>query len=80
MAKIATVITDMFEDIEFTSPKEALEAAGHQLVTIDIEAGKEVKGKHGESVKIDKGIDEVKATDYDALFIPVVFSRYITCG
>ncbi|NCA33317.1 protease, partial [Adlercreutzia muris] len=28
MAKIATLITDLFEDIEFTSPKEALEEAG----------------------------------------------------
>ncbi len=74
MAKIATVITDMFEDSEFTSPKEALEAAGHQLVTIDTEAGKEVKGKHGQTVKIDKGIDEVKPTDFDALFIPGGFS------
>jgi protease I len=74
MAKIATVITDMFEDIEFTSPKEALEAAGHQLVTIDTEAGKEVKGKHGEPVKIDKGIEEVNASEFDALFIPGGFS------
>ncbi|PJO44071.1 protease, partial [Lysinibacillus xylanilyticus] len=31
MAKIATVITNMFEDAEFTSPKGALEAAGHEL-------------------------------------------------
>ena len=43
MAKIATVITDMFEDIEFTSPKEALEATGHQLVTIDIEAARKLR-------------------------------------
>ena len=27
MAKIATLITDLFEGVEFTSPKEALEAA-----------------------------------------------------
>lgn len=74
MAKIATVITDMFEDVEFTSPKAALEAAGHEVITIDIEAGKEVEGKHGEKVKIDKGIDDVKASEFDALFIPGGFS------
>ena len=74
MAKIATVITDMFEDVEFTSPKAALEAAGHEVITIDIEAGKEVEGKHGEKVKIDKGIEDVKASEFDALFIPGGFS------
>jgi len=74
MAKIATVITDMFEDIEYTSPKEALEAAGHEIVTIDTWSGNEVKGKHGKKVQIDKGIDEVKAAEYDALFIPGGFS------
>ncbi|CAM5629343.1 Glutamine amidotransferase OS=Lysinibacillus sphaericus OX=1421 GN=LS41612_01460 PE=3 SV=1 [Lysinibacillus sphaericus] len=74
MAKIATVITDMFEDVEYTSPKAALEAAGHEVITIDIEAGKEVEGKHGEKVKIDKGIEEVHASEFDALFIPGGFS------
>jgi len=74
MAKIATVITDMFEDIEYTSPKEALEAAGHELVTIDTKSGKDVQGKHGKKVQIDKAIDEVKAAEFDALFIPGGFS------
>ncbi|MFJ7669223.1 type 1 glutamine amidotransferase domain-containing protein [Lysinibacillus sp. NPDC097195] len=74
MAKIAAVITDMFEDVEFTSPKAALEAEGHEVITIDIEAGKEVEGKHGEKVKIDKGIEEVNASEFDALFIPGGFS------
>lgn len=74
MAKIATVITNMFEDAEYTSPKGALEAAGHELITIDTTAGIEVEGKHGEKVKIDKDIDEVNASDFDALFIPGGFS------
>lgn len=74
MAKIATVITNMFEDAEYTSPKGALEAAGHELITIDTTAGIEVEGKHGEKVKIDKDIDEVSASEFDALFIPGGFS------
>ena len=37
MAKVAVLITDKFEDSEFTSPKEALEGAGHTLTTIDKE-------------------------------------------
>lgn len=75
MAKVATVITNMFEDSEYTSPKEALEAEGHIIVTIEKEAGKEVTGKNGEAtVTIDKGIDEVNPADFDALFIPGGFS------
>lgn len=73
--KVATVITDLFEDVEFTSPKEALEAAGHELVTIEKEKGNTVTGKsEGAKVTIDKGIDDVKPEDFDALFIPGGFS------
>ena len=75
MAKIATLITDMFEDVEYTDPVKAFNDAGHEVVTIEKEAGKEVKGKQGEaSVAIDKGIDDVSPDDYDALFLPGGFS------
>jgi protease I len=44
-------------------------------VTIENVADKEVKGKQGDAtVKIDKGIDDVKPEDFDALFIPGGFS------
>lgn len=43
--KIATVVTNLFEDVEFTSPKEALTNAGHQVITIEKKAGNTVKGK-----------------------------------
>lgn len=73
--KIATVLTDLFEDVEYTSPKKALEDAGHELVTIGSEAGQTVEGKNGEAkVTIDKGIDEVSPEDYDVLFIPGGYS------
>lgn len=73
--KVATVITKLFEDVEFTSPNEALTEAGHEVVTIGFEAGETVDGKKGEaSVTIDKGIDDVKAEDFDALYIPGGFS------
>lgn len=73
--KIATVLTDLFEDSEFTSPKEALEKAGHEVVTIGFEGGQTVKGKQGEAtVTIDKGIDEVKPEDFDALLVPGGYS------
>ncbi|MEK3955267.1 protease I [Psychrobacillus psychrotolerans] len=75
MAKVATLITNMFEDVEYTGPAQALNDAGHEVFAIEKEAGKEVTGKNGEAtVKIDYGIDEVKPEDFDALFIPGGFS------
>lgn len=40
------------------------------MITIDIQAGKDITGKKGEVVKIDKGIGEVNPQDFDALLIP----------
>lgn len=69
--KIAVLITDEFEDSEFTSPAEAYRKAGHEVVTIEKEAGKTVTGKQGEAkVKIDKAIDEVSPEEFDALLLP----------
>lgn len=74
MAKVATLITEMFEDIEFSSPKEALVQAGHTVVTIDKEK-RSIRGKQGEvRVDIDYGINDVSPEDFDALFIPGGFS------
>ncbi|MGO2696197.1 type 1 glutamine amidotransferase domain-containing protein [Bavariicoccus seileri] len=73
--KVAVLVTDLFEDSEFTEPVKALEEAGHEITTIDVEGGKTVKGKkEGTPVKIDKGIDEVDPTDFDALLIPGGYS------
>jgi len=75
MAKIATVITNMFEDSEYMDPSRAFNEAGHEVFTIEKEAGKEVKGKQGDAlVTIDYGIDDVNPDDFDALFIPGGFS------
>ncbi|GAA0439112.1 type 1 glutamine amidotransferase domain-containing protein [Lentibacillus halophilus] len=73
--KIATVITDMFEDVEYTEPAKAFTDAGHEIVTIEKEKGKHVTGKNKEtSVTIDEAIDQVNPDDFDALFIPGGFS------
>ncbi|STO09391.1 MULTISPECIES: type 1 glutamine amidotransferase domain-containing protein [Exiguobacterium] len=75
MAKVATLITDMFEDVEFTAPRDALVEAGHEVVTIEKSAGNTVEGKQGESkVTIDKAIDDVSPEDFDALLLPGGFS------
>lgn len=75
MAKIATIITDMFEDSEFTEPKKALKAAGHEVVTIGIEAGQSINGKKGNaSTTVEKAAKDTNPDDYDALLIPGGYS------
>ena len=73
--KIATVITDLFEDVEYTDPAKAFQEAGHEVVTIEKKKGNTVIGKQKDAkVPIDYGIDDVDPNDFDALFIPGGFS------
>ncbi|WP_456272071.1 type 1 glutamine amidotransferase domain-containing protein [Bacillus sp. AK031] len=75
MAKIACLVTDMFEDVEYTKPAGAFKDEGHTVVTIERESGKTVEGKQGEAkVTIDEGINNVNPGDFDALFLPGGFS------
>src|SRR5699024_5476123 len=71
----ACVITDMFEDVEYTDPLKAFKDAGHEVVTIEEKKGKEVTGKQKKTtVKIEASIDDINPDDFDALFIPGGFS------
>ena len=74
MAKIATLITNEFEDSEFTVPRKEFEHTGHEVITIEKESGVEVTGKKGTSITVDRGIDDVKPEDFDALLLPGGFS------
>ena len=75
MKKIAVIITDLFEDSEYSKPAEAFKKAGHQLVHIGLKAGETVHGKKEQTpVKIDKSIGDVTAGDFDALLIPGGYS------
>ena len=38
--KIATLITDLFEDVEFTEPAQEYKGTGYQVIRIYIQAGK----------------------------------------
>lgn len=79
--KIAVVVTDLFEDVEYTDPVHAFKEAGHDIVTVEKESGNKVTGKNDEeTVTIDKGIDDVSPGDFDALFIPGGFSPDILRG
>ncbi|WP_257349417.1 type 1 glutamine amidotransferase domain-containing protein [Pseudalkalibacillus decolorationis] len=74
MSKIAVVLTDMFEDVEYTDPAHVYKEAGHELSVIGTEKN-EVTGKQGKAtVKVDQTIDQADENDNDALFIPGGFS------
>jgi protease I len=71
MAKVAFVLADDFEDSEFQVPYDRIREAGHQVVVIGPESGKEVRGKKGKaSFTLEATPDEVNAADFDALVIP----------
>ena len=72
--KIAVVLTDLFEDVEYTEPAKAYKEAGHELTVIEKEKDKTIKGKHDTAVTVDASIDEVNPKDFDALLIPGGFS------
>ena len=74
MKRIAVLITDMFQDVEYERPAETFIRAGHELVNVGITEGALVKGEHGMIVKINRSAKEVTANEFDALFIPGGYS------
>jgi protease I len=71
--KIAILATDGFEQVELTEPKKALEEAGATTEVVAPKSGqiKAWKFKEwGETIKVDKTVDQAKAADYDALVLP----------
>jgi len=75
MSRIAVLMTNMFEDVEYTQPTEAFKKSGHQLILVGLKAGELVKGKKGEATaKIDASVKDVSTSDFDALFIPGGYS------
>jgi protease I len=75
MSTVAVIITDMFEDSEYSEPAKSFQQAGHRLVHVGLEAGKTVKGKKKDTpVKIDKAVKDVSVENFDALLIPGGYS------
>lgn len=70
---IMILATDGFEQSELLKPKETLEQAGFTTHVVSLKSG-EIKGwdedDWGQSVPVDKTLDEVKADQYDALLLP----------
>jgi protease I len=71
--KVAILVEDGFEQIELTSPKQALEQAGATTHIISPKRDK-VKGwdetKWGQEFPVDTSIEQANANNYDALLLP----------
>lgn len=71
--RIAILATDGFEQVELTEPRKALDQAGATTEVIAPKSG-EIKGwktkDWGDTVKVDKTLDQAKPQDYDALLLP----------
>jgi protease I len=75
MARIAMIADDMFEDVELRQPYDRLREAGHEVVLVGLEAGKQITGKKGkERVTIERAAKDVRAEEFDALVIPGGYS------
>ncbi len=75
MARIAVVLDDFFEDVEYTDPVKTLQKAGHECVVVGLKTGRVVKGKKvGTEITIEKSFEEVTPGDFDALLIPGGYS------
>jgi protease I len=71
--RVAILAADMFERVELTEPRKALEEAGAKTELISIHGG-EIQGfdhfDPADKLPVDKTVEEVSADDYDALLVP----------
>ena len=75
--RIAVLVTQDFEDIEYHAPVEAFRAASHSVRNIEKQAGNIIYSQQRKSsVSIDLSIDDISVQDFDALMIPGGHSPY----
>jgi len=71
--RVAILVTDGFEQIELTSPREALEKAGAKCVLISNVDGKVQGFEHHDKADrfaVDLALDKADAADFDAVLLP----------
>lgn len=71
--RVAILVTDGFEQPEFTGPREALEQAGASVTVVSNKLGKVQGFNHvdkGDQFDIDVTFDEVDYKDFDAVVLP----------
>jgi protease I len=71
--RVAILATDMFEQVELTEPRKAVEQAGAEVELVSLESG-EIQGFNhydkADTFPVDKTVSDVSADDYDALLLP----------
>lgn len=67
--KVAVALANNYEDVEATSPIEALENAGAQVTIVGMDKGK-ITGKKGDTQTADSTFSDVSPDDFDMLLIP----------
>lgn len=68
--RVAILVEEAFEDLELTSPRDALRSAGAQVTIVGPTAGHTYTGKKGVAVAADAAAGSVKSQDFDAVVVP----------
>lgn len=69
MKKIAVLIADGTEEIEFITPLDVLRRTGEEVCSVSV-SGEIPRCSHGVSIKADKLVHEIDFSDYDCIVIP----------
>lgn len=71
---LAIIATDGFEQSELFEPKSKLEAMGAEIHIISIDDQQEIRAwdetDWGDTISVDKQIEQVSPSDYDAVILP----------
>src|SRR3954447_9184534 len=71
--KVAIIPADMAEQVELLEPRKALDESGAETHLVSLEPG-EIRGFNhfdpADRIKVDTVVEEVDASDYDALMVP----------
>jgi protease I len=73
--RIAVLMTDGVEQIEYTSPRSFLESHGAQVILLSPKnAGEQIQGFNhmapGDKFKVDRHVKDAAPADYDGLLLP----------
>jgi protease I len=73
--RVAVLMTDGVEQIEYTSPRSFLEQHGAQVTLVSPKAaGDTIQGfnhlDHGDKFRVEISVKDAKVTDYDGLLLP----------
>jgi protease I len=71
--RVAVLATDGVEEVEYTQPREAVEAAGARVELVAPHSGHIQAMQHmdkGNTYRVERTLDEATAEQYDALLLP----------